>query len=85
MAIVTGMAYMCIGVKTSAKRENRGSGGVAPSGVQGRSPWAQVCSYRFVVGFGVYVYYMIVVVVIVWMIGVCWGRHCVSGRRCAFI
>jgi hypothetical protein len=29
--------------RTSAKRENRGSGGVAPSGVQGQSPWAQVC------------------------------------------
>jgi hypothetical protein len=25
-------------VKTSAKRENRGSGGIAPSGVQGQSP-----------------------------------------------
>jgi hypothetical protein len=31
-------------VKTSAKRENWGSGGEAPSGVQGRSPWAQVCT-----------------------------------------
>ena len=30
------------------ERENRGSGGIAPSGVQGRSPWAQVCSYSFV-------------------------------------
>ena len=39
-------------VKTSAKREKRGSGGIAPSGVQGQSPWAQVwtvqcCSITF--------------------------------------